>query len=255
MAGEHWLRWHHGTVTDPKWRVVASRCVTGVTVGHVVTIWAAMVENASLSSPRGTLQGWDDEDVAALFGYTKEQVSDIRRAMQGKTLDGDKLTGWEKRQPNREDSSTERTREYRKRKAEKSDAQKRDVTQRDATTREVTLEERREEKKDQKPLDHRADDRACSDTFETKFWPAYPRKVGKATAAKAFAKLRPDGDTVKRMLVALAQQRTSEQWQRDGGQFVPHAATWLNGRRWEDEFVEATRSGDSAMGDILARAV
>lgn len=28
MAAEHWFPWHHGCVTDPKWRVAASRSVT-----------------------------------------------------------------------------------------------------------------------------------------------------------------------------------------------------------------------------------
>lgn len=147
MANEHWLRWHHGSVTDPKWRVIASRCVTSVTVGHIVTVWAAMLENASQATPRGTLSGWDDEDIAVLFGYETGQVSAIRDAMQGKVLNGNVLIGWQKRQPNREDSSASRTREYRER---NGDATKRTVTQCDATKRTVTLEERREEKKDQK---------------------------------------------------------------------------------------------------------
>lgn len=140
MAAEHWFRWHHGSVTDPKWRVIASRCVTTVTVGHVVTVWAAMLENASQASPRGELQGWDDEDIAALFGYSTEQVSAIREAMQGKVLDGARLLAWEKRQPNREDSSTERTRNWRKRKSDEKNDAKRNVTQCDAPERTVTLE-------------------------------------------------------------------------------------------------------------------
>lgn len=154
MAAEHWFRWHHGCVTDPKFRVIASRCVTNVTVGHVVAVWAAMMENASQASPRGVLSGWDDEDVAAGFGFTVEQVSDIRRAMQGKVLDGESLNAWEKRQPKREDSSSDRTKKWRESKRDDSDATKRDVTQRDATKRDVTLEtetetEEKEQKKEQ----------------------------------------------------------------------------------------------------------
>ncbi len=29
----------------------------------------------------------------------------------------------------------------------------------------------------------------------------------------------------------------TEQWMRGSGQFIPHAATWLRGERWEDELV------------------
>lgn len=140
MASEHWFRWHHGTVTDPKWRVVASRCVTSVTVGHVVAVWAAMMENASMASPRGSLSGWDDEDVAAGLGFTAEQVSQIRQAMQGKTLTAEELTAWEKRQPKREDSSTARMRELRDRKRSQRDASSAGVTQGDAQKRAVTPE-------------------------------------------------------------------------------------------------------------------
>lgn len=68
-----------------------------------------------------------------------------------------------------------------------------------------------------------------------RFWQAYPRKTAKPQAAKAFARLRPDESLLSQMLASLALQRQSAQWQRDGGQFIPHPSTWLNQRRWEDE--------------------
>lgn len=109
MAAEHWFRWHHGTVNDPKWRVVASRASStlsrNVTVGHVLSIWAVMLECASQSSPRGSLDAWDDEDVAAGLGIDPEEVFAIRMAMHGKTLDGNQLTAWNRRQPKAEDAS------------------------------------------------------------------------------------------------------------------------------------------------------
>ena len=96
------------------------------------------------------MSGWDDEDTAALFGFTIEQVAAIRVAMQGKVLEGNSLLSWEKRQPKREDSSTDRTKKYRDRKSDESDATKRTVTQCDATKRTVTLETETEtEKKEQ----------------------------------------------------------------------------------------------------------
>lgn len=67
------------------------------------------------------------------------------------------------------------------------------------------------------------------------FWGAYPRKVSKADARKAFAKLNPDAALVEDMLRALDWQKRLPEWTRDGGQFVPYPATWLNSRRWEDE--------------------
>lgn len=67
-----------------------------------------------------------------------------------------------------------------------------------------------------------------------RFWAAYPKKVGKGAAEKAFSKA-PINGRLADVLTALERQKHSEQWQRDGGQFIPHPATWLNQRRWEDE--------------------
>lgn len=65
------------------------------------------------------------------------------------------------------------------------------------------------------------------------FWKAYPRKVGKGAAEKAWGKNgRPE---LAVLLAAVAAQAQSEQWQKDGGKFIPHPATWLNQKRWEDE--------------------
>lgn len=66
----------------------------------------------------------------------------------------------------------------------------------------------------------------------TEFWQAYPRKVGKGAAQKAWDKLKPDLDSV---LAALAWQTKQDAWTKDGGQFIPHPGTYLNQRRWEDE--------------------
>lgn len=67
------------------------------------------------------------------------------------------------------------------------------------------------------------------------FWKAYPKKVGKDAARKAFDKRKPDGDLVSRMVSAIAKQLMTPQWQKDGGQFIPHPATWLNEGRFDDE--------------------
>lgn len=67
------------------------------------------------------------------------------------------------------------------------------------------------------------------------FWKAYPRKEAKKTAFKAFQKLKPDSALLEKMLAALEWQAKSEAWKRDGGQYIPLPASWINGGRWEDE--------------------
>ena len=38
------------------------------------------------------------------------------------------------------------------------------------------------------------------------------------------------------MLSAVVDYKETEQWQNE--RFIPHASTWLNGERWEDESVQ-----------------
>lgn len=67
------------------------------------------------------------------------------------------------------------------------------------------------------------------------FWSAYPKKVGKQDALRAFARLKVSEDQLAAMLAAIEQQRASPQWAKDGGQYIPNPATWLRQGRWEDE--------------------
>lgn len=67
------------------------------------------------------------------------------------------------------------------------------------------------------------------------FWSVYPKKAGKDAAKKAFAKRKFDELAFVKVMEALNEQRFSEQWKKDGGQFIPHPATWLNQGRWMDE--------------------
>lgn len=67
------------------------------------------------------------------------------------------------------------------------------------------------------------------------FWEKYPRKIGKKAAWKAWAKIAWTRDLHERIMTSLTAACTSEQWTKDSGRYIPHAATWLNGERWEDE--------------------
>ena len=71
--------------------------------------------------------------------------------------------------------------------------------------------------------------------FFDRFWSAYPRKVAKPAAIKQFKAIDPDEETLQKMLSAIEKGKRSEQWQKDGGQFIPYPATWLHQRRWEDQ--------------------
>jgi len=65
------------------------------------------------------------------------------------------------------------------------------------------------------------------------FWTAYPRKVGKLVASKAWrnAKSKP---SIEIILKAVRDQKCSEQWRKSNGDFIPHPSTWINQGRWDD---------------------
>lgn len=72
-------------------------------------------------------------------------------------------------------------------------------------------------------------------TLFDRFYSKYPRKQGKADGLKAFLKLNPNDELLCSIMNALDLNIKSEAWQKDGGKFIPLPATWIRGRRWEDE--------------------
>ncbi|MFZ4098697.1 hypothetical protein ACOYHI_32625, partial [Pseudomonas aeruginosa] len=70
------------------------------------------------------------------------------------------------------------------------------------------------------------------DGFE-EFYQAYPKHKDRAKAEKAWRKIDPALHPV--IMAALPKHCRQRDWLKDNGQFVPLPASWLNGRRWEDE--------------------
>jgi hypothetical protein len=95
------------------------------------------------------------------------------------------------------------------------------------------IEEKGIEEKQTPPLMRRASD-PVPDGFEV-FWLAYPKKRAKATAERAWRRLEPSPALLQRILDAIAMQRNTQDWVKDDGRYVPHPATWLNAKRWQDE--------------------
>lgn len=78
-----------------------------------------------------------------------------------------------------------------------------------------------------------------SDDFEN-FWSVYPRKTAKFPAFKAWGNAGIEGDAfLPRQIIGDIEKRTRLKfWPKDHTK-IPHAATWINQRRWEDEGWEA----------------
>lgn len=67
------------------------------------------------------------------------------------------------------------------------------------------------------------------------FWASYPRKVGKDAAYRVWKRLNGTRPALAALVSAIESQTQSDQWQKEGGQFIPHPATWLNQGRWADD--------------------
>lgn len=76
-----------------------------------------------------------------------------------------------------------------------------------------------------------------NDDFE-KFWKVYPKKKAKGTAERAFEKAIKKTD-LQTILNAIEIQKTTAEWKKDSGQYIPYPATWLNAECWNDEIKNA----------------
>ena len=92
-------------------------------------------------------------------------------------------------------------------------------------------------------LNPKQEQKEIEDMFN-EFWEAYPRKVNKVNAFKAFKKVCKNRKMLDTLLSALAKHKKTEQWKT--ATLIPHASTWLNGCRWEDDL---TTLGDKPAQD------
>jgi len=67
------------------------------------------------------------------------------------------------------------------------------------------------------------------------FWSCYPKKKAKLDAMKAWKQTEKIQPCIEEILAAIRQQEQSDDWLKNGGQFIPLPASWLRGGRWMDE--------------------
>lgn len=78
------------------------------------------------------------------------------------------------------------------------------------------------------------------------FWKVYPRRVGKGAARKAWIKAVKNGFGTGAIIAGVHRSKKSFDWYKDGGQFIPYPATWLNQERWLDEVQGSPSPGNPA---------
>lgn len=268
-----WFRAYDGVSTDAKYLLIAQRSGQPVGDVVAVWMHVLDMANQRDVGERGMVDHLDVEALAAFLQRPVEHIEAILTAMRATRRDGspgminaDRVTAWRKRQPVREDD-TAAERKRRQRDKERSDIGERDgergqnVPPSHAMSRDVTLgpalqEETRQDKTDSESLtpesngsarDDAAPDGAAAAAARrerkkplgepqgfAEFYAAYPRKVARPEAAKAFGKAaaRASHETImsglERAKAAWARRRTELE-------HIPHPSTWLNQDRWKDD--------------------
>lgn len=223
-----WVRLWHDMPTDPKWRVIARK--SGQRVGDVIAVFNFLMVSASANaSERGRTDCFDCEDVAAALDLEESDVSAILTAMLGKVIDNDgRLTGWEKRQPKREDSSAERAKQWR---------EERKRTQANATERPDTDAEKIQKVEAKASCPPKPDLAPRLPDLFSEGWKAYPAKGRERS--KSQAKTRPIWKDAARLaggedaLLGAVRRYVRDDQTHKGECGPPAFDRWLRDGRWE----------------------
>lgn len=220
-GGIDWFRWHHGSVSDPKFQLVAKRA--GASVAEVLAVWACLLEAASQSVFRGHPGEQDFESLDCALGLSDGMSKAIysRLHERGLLTEGGAITAWEKRQPKREDdTAAERKRRQRER-------EKDGDTLNPAESRGVTQCHDREEKNREEKKENTLPGFAL-------FWDSWPKSDRKQARGKCLDAWKKAGaEPHAAQIVAHIESMKGGPWLKDGGRYIPAPLTYLNQRRWE----------------------
>jgi hypothetical protein len=198
-------------------------------------LWCYAAEN----QPDGDFTKYSAEELALLLGYSGDAQAMLEALQRASFMDGMMIHDWH------EHNAYHQTFSDRAKKAAEArwKGQEKKKTRKDKTRQDQAL--------DKQCLEH---GQAMLVAFE-QFWQAYPRRVGKGNAEKAWHKFGCDS-LLPLILTAVRKCKLSADWTKEGGQFIPHPATWLNRKGWEDEMGPRQGSGISTIPgeheDILA---
>lgn len=217
-------------------------------IGLMVTLWLWAIDNA----PDGSLEGIESPLLARAIGWSGDPQKLVDAMLDAGLIDGDHLHNWGERNGKLIDQrEAAKERSHKSREARMAKALSRNNVGDPASVHvaqsvrapcaHVTAQSRVDQSRvDQSRVDTPPDppegdtDRAeilQGDHFN-QFWSAYPKKVGKIAARKAFNKVDVP---IESLLSAIERQKCSDQWSKDNGQYIPNPATWVNQGRWDDE--------------------
>jgi hypothetical protein len=158
-----WVRLWHDMPNDPKWRVIAH--ASSQSIATVQAVYLQLLVDASRNVTRGHVTV-THEEIAFAIDVTEQVVDAVMLAMEGRVISCGVLTGWEARNPLREDdgdpltgakSAAQRKRDQRERERlqrefeGENEALSHDVTTVTKVSRNVTTDKDKEEIK-KKPM-------------------------------------------------------------------------------------------------------
>lgn len=215
-----WFRSWHGAPTDPKWILIAKRSETQPGIVSAI-LWALFDHASQNREHRGNVADFDVETYAAFSGFDEATIARVLECLEEKNVIEDgHLSAWEKRQPKREDNSTERVRQHR-------NAVKRDETHGNARVDKDKIREEKKEPRASAPVV--ADD--YPEDFREQFWSAYPNKVGKPKAIAKLEGVRKRGVRFADVMTGLDRYIASKP--PDRAWLNPE--TFINQERWADQ--------------------
>lgn len=142
----HWLRLWHDMPHDPKWRTIARHSKQPISL--VQAVYLHLLVDASRNVTRGHASV-TTEDLASALDCDESQICAVLDAMQGRVLEGQQVTGWDKRQPKREDAgnpgTVAKSASQRKREQRERERESRSVTQCHDASHNVTTDKDKEE--------------------------------------------------------------------------------------------------------------
>ena len=246
MNGLPWFRLYHEMIEDPK---------VGTLSDSEFRLWIELLCLACSSGGNGDTcyteeeLNWKlrrnvSETLLKLFrnGLVKQSIVSKDEKTGTKTRETITITNWMKRQYS-SDVSTDRVRKYRNKLQKKEGNVSETLLKRqcngvdtdtDTDTDVINTEINNSLLSDSGESD-KTKKIKYPDNFE-KFWKSYPRKTGKGKSLSAYKAIKEPKPTLKQILDSIVEHQKTEQWRTKS--FIPLPATFLNQRRWEDEFTQ-----------------
>jgi hypothetical protein len=226
-----------GTPRHPKTYALAK--ILGVPLYSAVGILEMLWHHANQHTPRGDIGSLPDEAIAESVSWTKKPSILMDALLASRWLDADEehrliIHDW----PDHCEQSSIKWLEYnhtnflpvygvslekRKRNSSNSPAPREAM----AMAMELELEKASEKTSKKEKTSTREEERF------SEFWAIFWRKVAPAAAKKAYSRHVFSEELHSAVILAIKQQSGAELAKEP--QFRPHAATWLNQHRWENE--------------------